>query len=273
MKTFSKILQIVSYISTILVVGVVLFIYIYFAYRSRNILNINFLLESPKGLVLGEEGGIFPAIIGSVYFSTTAVLIAFFPAICSAIYIKFYAKKRFRRFAHTLIESMASVPSIVLGLFSYTVFVYRLGFGRSIFSAGVALAIMILPFLERRFEKAFDEVDINLINASNNLGIHKYFMILRLVNRESFKEIVSAVLLCYGFAMGALAPMIFTGAVAYSDVPNSIFNPSMALPMHLYLLIAQGETQLDRAYATAFVELMLVLIFNIFAYMLTYKKK
>ena len=47
----------------------------------------------------------------------------------------------------------------------------------------------------------------------------------------------------------------------------------MALPMHLYLLIAQGETQLDRAYATAFVELMLVLIFNIFAYMLTYKKK
>ena len=261
-----------SYLSTVLIVGIVLFIYIYFGYRSKNVLNMSFLLESPRGAILGEEGGIFPAIIGSIYFSTTAVVLSFIPAICSAIYIKFYAKEIIRRLAHTLIESMASVPSIVLGLFSYTVFVYKLGFGRSIFSAGIALAIMILPFLERRFEKAFDEVDINFINASNNLGINKYYMILHLAFRESFKEIVSAILLCYGFAMGALAPMIFTGAVAYSSVPTSIFNPSMALPMHLYLLIAQGETQLDRAYATAFVELVLLLIFNLLAYILTYKK-
>lgn len=273
MKIFSKIVHIISIISTVAVVGIVLFIYIYFGYRSRNVLNLTFLLDTPKGAVLGEEGGIFPAIIGSIYFSVTAVLLSFLPAICSAIYLKFYAKNKFRKIVHTFIESMASVPSIVLGLFSYTLFVYKLGFGRSIFSAGVALGIMILPFLERRFEKAFDEVDINLINASNNLGIQKHYMILRLIYKESIREIVSAILLCFGFAMGALAPMIFTGAVAFSAVPTNIFEPSMALPMHLYLLIAQGETQLDRAYATAFVELILLFTFNLIAYALTYRKR
>lgn len=273
MKIVSKIIKYFSYISSVLIIGIVLFIYFYFAYRSRKVLNLEFIFDKPRGIVLGEEGGIFPAIIGSIMFSTTAIILAFIPAICSSIYIKFYASKKFRDFAHTLIESIASIPSIVLGLFSYSLFVYKLGFGRCILSSGIALGIMVLPFMERRIEKSFDEINVDMIEASSNMGIAKYYMITKLIIKSALPEIVSTILLCYGFAMGALAPMIFTGAVAYSSIPDSILKPSMALPMHLYLQIAQGEIQLDRAYATAFVELMVLLICNIIAYCLAESSK
>lgn len=273
MKALSKFIKIFSYICFFMVICIILYIYVYFFYRSRKVLSLEFLFDMPRGAILGEEGGIFPAIVGSIYFSLTAVIIAFFPSIATATYLKLYAKKSIKKFASGVIESIASIPSIVLGLFSYTLFVYKLSFGRSILSSGIALAIMVMPFMERRFEKAFDEVPMEYITMSNNMGINKSYMAVKLLFRVSTKEIISTILLCICFAMGALSPMLFTGAVAYASIPTSIFKPSMALPMHLYLLIQQGAGQIDRAYAVAFIELMILLIINITAYKIAYKKE
>ena len=224
-------------------------------------------------MVLGEEGGIFPAIMGSIWFSFTALLFAFVPAICAAIYVVFYLKNsKVKKFINNIFENVAAIPSIIFGLFSYAVFVYMLGFGRCIFSGGIALALMIFPFLERKIEKSFLEVDKNLLIASYNLGIDTRKTFVKIVLPQCFKEIISSVILAFLFAMSATAPILFTGGVAFATVPNSLMKPAMALPLHLYLMIAQGSSQINRAYGVAAVSLIILFLFSALAYCLSYKK-
>ena len=147
----------------------------------------------------------------------------------------------------------------MLGLFAYSFLVKGLGWGRCILSASTALAIMILPFIEVRAEKAFREIDKNLILSSYALGCPRFYTIWNIVLPACRGELVSGMILGGCYAMGATAPLIFTGAVAYSGLPTDLRKPAMALPMHLYLLVAQGETSMDMAYGTAFVMMALIL--------------
>ena len=224
-------------------------------------------------MVLGEEGGIFPAIMGSIWFSLMALIIAFLPAMGSAIYLVFYLKnKKIKRFINNIFENVAAIPSIIFGLFAYAVIVYMLGFGRCIFSGGIALALMIFPFLERKIEKSFMEIDKNMLIASFNLGINTSKTFVSIVLPQCFKEIISSVILAFLFSMSATAPILFTGGVAFATVPNSIMKPAMALPLHLYLMIAQGSSQINRAYGVAAVSLIILLMFSTLAYCLSYKR-
>lgn len=150
-------------------------------------------------------------------------------------------------------------PVHCAGAFAYSFLVRDLNLGRCIFSAGVALAVMILPFIEVRAEKAFREVPAELVRSSYSLGCSKLYTITRIVLPVCRGELVSGIILGGCYAMGATAPMIFTGAVAYAAVPDSIFSPAMALPLHLYLLVAQGSTSMDTAYGTAFVMMAMIL--------------
>ncbi len=249
-----------------LVCGVILFLFGYVFYRGAGTISVEFLTEAPKGLVLGEEGGIFPAIIGSLFFTGTAVVLGGIPAIASALYLVFYCKnKKAERLLHLVIQCISGIPSIVLGLFAYSFLVRDLNLGRCILSAGTALAIMILPFIEVRAEKAFREVPACMIQSSYALGCSRFYTITRIILPACRGELVSGIILGGCYAMGATAPMIFTGAVAYAAVPESLLSPAMALPLHLYLLLAQGATSMDTAYGTAFVMMAIILISNMLA--------
>ena len=92
MKILSKIIKYFSYISFVLLIGIIVGIFIYTVYRSIGVIDLEFIFDSPRGMVLGEEGGIFPAIMGSIWFSLMALIIAFLPAMGSAIYLVFYLK-------------------------------------------------------------------------------------------------------------------------------------------------------------------------------------
>ena len=220
-------------------------------------------MESPKGLVLGEEGGIFPAIVGSLMFTATAIILGGIPAAATALYLVFFCQNgKVEKAVHAVIQSISGIPSIVLGLFSYSFLVRDLEFGRCIFSAGVALAVMILPFIEVRAEKAFREIPDSMIQSSYSLGCSRFYTVMHIVLPACRGELISGLILGGCYAMGATAPMIFTGAVAYASVPKSILEPAMALPLHLYLLVAQGATSMDTAYGTAFVMMAIILISN-----------
>lgn len=273
MKVISKIIKYFSYISFVLLMGIIASIFIYTVYRSQGVINFEFIFDSPRGMVLGEEGGIFPAIMGSIWFSFTALILAFVPALCAAIYSVFYLKnKKAKRFISNIFENVAAIPSIIFGLFSYAVFVYMLGFGRCILSGGVSLALMIFPFLERKLEKSFLEVDKDLLIASYNLGIDIRKTFMAIVFPQCLKEIISSVILALLFAMSATAPILFTGGVAFATAPNSIMKPAMALPLHLYLMIAQGSSQINRAYGVAAVSLIILFLLSTVAYCLNFKK-
>ena len=259
-----------SFLSFLLIFSALLFFFLYIFYKGYKVISPSFLLEAPKGMVLGEEGGIFPAITGSLAFSLTALVLSGLPSLFTALFMVFYAKEdRKKESLHFFIHLLSGVPSIVLGLFSYSLFVYQLKLGRSVLSGAIALAIMIFPFMEIRMEKIFEEVPKSYLQSSESLGCSKGYTIRRLVLPYTLPELLSTMLLAFCFALGATPPILFTGGVAFAKSPTSLLSPAMALPLHLYLLLVQGGSSLSRAYGTALVMLFLLLIGNGIASLLT----
>ncbi len=255
-----------AYVGMGLVCAVILFLFLYVFFRGAGAISWDFLTKPPSGAVLGQEGGIMPAIVGSLCFTGCAVAIGSIPAIATALFLAFYCKKVWlSRIITLVVQCISGIPSIVLGLFAYSFLVRDLAWGRCILSSSMALAIMILPFIEVRAEKAFRELPAQTLQASQALGCSRLYTITHIVLPCCRGELVSGVILGACYAMGATAPMIFTGAVAYAGVPHSLLQPAMALPMHLYLLIAQGATSMGTAYGTAFVMMALILISNFLA--------
>ncbi|WP_369282921.1 phosphate ABC transporter permease PstA [Oscillibacter sp. GMB15532] len=254
-----------AYLSMALVAAVILFLFGYVFVQGGPVITWEFFTASPSGSVLGSEGGIWPAIAGSLCFTATAVVLGGIPAIATALYLVFFCQsKLLRTVIQMVIQNIAGIPSIVLGLFAYSLLVRALGLGRCVLSAGVALAIMILPFIEVRAEKAFRELPPALTQSAYALGCSKSYTIWKIVLPACRGELVSGVILGACYAMGATAPLMFTGGVAYAAMPVSLTKPAMALPLHLYLLLAQG-TSIPQAYGTAFVLMMVVLLSNFLA--------
>ena len=263
-RSFSAtLLFLYSFLSFLLIFSALLFFFLYIFYKGYKVISPSFLLDTPKGMVLGEEGGIFPAITGSLAFSLTALVLSGLPSLFTALFMVFYAKEgRKKESLHFFIHLLSGVPSIVLGLFSYSLFVYQLKLGRSVLSGAIALAIMIFPFMEIRMEKIFEEVPKTYLLSSESLGCSKSYTLRRLVLPYTLPELLSTMLLAFCFALGATPPILFTGGVAFAKSPTSLLSPAMALPLHLYLLLVQGGSSLSRAYGTALVMLFLLLIGN-----------
>ena len=261
-----KMTKLWAYVSIALVVASILFLFVYVFIRGAGTITWEFLSQPPKGAILGMEGGVWPAIVGSLCFTAVAIVLGGIPAIAAALYIVFYCEnRRIEKAFHTVIRCISGIPSIVLGRFAYSVLVRERQWGRCILSSGVALGIMILPFVEVRAEKAFQELPKAVVLSSYALGCSKRYTIMKIVLPACKGELISGLMLGGCYAMGATPPLIFTGGVAYASIPTSLMKPAMALPLHLYLLLAQGATSFDMAYGTAFVMMTIILISNLLA--------
>ena len=261
-----KMTKLWAYVSIALVVASILFLFVYVFIRGAGTITWEFLSQPPKGAILGMEGGVWPAIVGSLCFTAVAIVLGGIPAIAAALYIVFYCEnRRIEKAFHTVIRCISGIPSIVLGLFAYSFLVRELQWSRCILSSGVALGIMILPFVEVRAEKAFQELPKAVVLSSYALGCSKRYTIMKIVLPACKGELISGLMLGGCYAMGATPPLIFTGGVAYASIPTSLMKPAMALPLHLYLLLAQGATSFDMAYGTAFVMMTIILISNLLA--------
>lgn len=260
MKYTIKIWAIISFIIIIFTIS---FILTFILFKGFHSINIDFIFSNPSGIVLGKEGGIFPAIVGSIYTSFASCIISSVLGISSSIYLVFYNKNKFiNNIFDIIFQCIAGIPSIVLGLFGYSVLVLYMGFGKSILSMSITQSIMVLPFISIKIKKVLNELDFNIIYSSYSLGIGKSYTIRKIVLKEIWTEIISIITLANSLAIGATAPLIFTGAVINSPVASSIFEPSMVLPYHLYILLTQGISE-KNAYATAFILLSIVLILNL----------
>lgn len=253
-----------AYISGIFVIFTVIFIFGYIFFKGYKAISFKFLTDVPKGIILGKEGGIAPAIIGSFLSTGLACIFAGIFSLCTSIYLVFYEKNIKRiQFIHSVIKCIGGIPSIVTGLFGYTMFTLYLGLGRSVISGALTLAVMIFPVMEIRIEKSLREVNKNIINASYSLGVSKIYTIFKIAIPSAKEYIISAVLLGYSYAIGATAPVMFCMTVINSPVSFDITKPSMTLSYHLYTLLTQGISY-EMAYGTAFVLLVVILAVNIF---------
>lgn len=260
-------------VSIFFIGSVIIYIFFFiFANGGKNI-SADFIFDIPKGFPLGKEGGIFPAIVGSFYLTLIACIFASILAIATSLYTVFYCRNtKLANAIHVIVQCIAGIPSIVLGLFGYTLLVLNLGLGRSLISGGITLGIMIFPFIEVRIEKILKEIDKDLIHSSYALGIPKYYTFLKLILPIYKEDIISTITLAGGFAMGATAPIIFTGAVISAPLPQSVFSPVMALPYHLYILIGEGIS-LENAYKTAFVMMIFLLLINLLSMSFVFFRK
>lgn len=273
-KSLKDILLLLWYfLSTFLVIFIVFFIIAYVLKNGIHTINKDFLLDNPKGMPLGKEGGIFPAIVGSLLLMFISSITASILGIATVVYLTLYNKnKKIDGIIHIIIHSISGIPSIVLGLFGYSFLVFFLDLGVSLLAGAITLSIMIFPYIEVVTEKAIEEVDKKLIVSSYSLGIDKTYTFFKIILPQCIEEIVSGIMLSGGFAMGATAPIMLTSAVISAPTPDSIMSPVMALSYHLYILISQGIS-MENAYGTAFVLMSILIILNFLSMLIVRRRR
>lgn len=231
--------------------------------RGGSAISWEFLTAMPRNRMV--EGGIFPAILGTVYLVAGTVLVALPVGILAAVYLSEYARQgSLTRAIRLAIVNLAGVPSIVYGLFGYGVFVLLLKLGASIAAGSLTLALLALPLVITATEEALRSVPKSFREASLALGATRFQTIWRVILPGALPGILTGAILSIGRAAGETAPILFTAAVFYQrDLPHSILSPVMALPYHLYILSTQvPDAPLKLQWGTALVLLLVVLAAN-----------
>lgn len=249
----------------VVILGLILGFIIYHGYSA---ISWEFLTTFPdEGMT---AGGIFPAIVGTLYLIFGSIVFAFPIGLLSGIYINEYLKDSWwKRFLRSMTDNLAGIPSIVFGLFGMALFVNTLEFGDSIIAGSLTLGLMVLPVIIRTTEEALKSVDNSFRLGSYALGATKLQTIRKVVLPIAFPNIVTGLILSVSRVSGETAPILFTGATYFlGHLPNSIFEQFMALPYHLYVLTTSGtnlEESRPIAYGTALVLISIVLFVNLLA--------
>lgn len=258
------------WLSGLLMLLLLLVIFAYLFLKGAKVLSLEFITQSPKGLLLGIEGGIFPAITGTLSLVTIATTCATIPALLTAIYLAEYSPPGKLTTSITLfIQCMVGIPSILIGLFGYACCVVYMGFGISLLSGSLTLAIMMFPTLVVMMKNSLLAVPSEYRLLTTALGLSRWYVLRRVILPMALPGVSSAILLAMGYAIGATAPIMVTAAVISAKGDLHLFHPVMALPYHLYILFSQNIS-LDNAYGTALFLVLLLLTFNLLAGLIRY---
>lgn len=277
-KTSEKIAFALLALSILIVVGFVVVILGYIIYNGYSALSIDFLTQMPKRMM--TQGGIYPAIIGTVFLIIGSMAAAIPVGIMSAIYLNEYAgENRVTWLIEMAINNLAGTPSVVFGLFGLALFVKYLNFRPSLLSASLTLSLLALPIIIRSSEEALLAVPNEYRESSLALGVSKWQTIRHVVLPAAIPGIITGTILSIGRVAGETAPILLTGAAYYLPrLPDSIYSQFMALPYHLFVLATAG-TNIAKTrsiqYGTALVLLIIVLGLNIIAVLIRrhYRKK
>jgi phosphate transport system permease protein len=224
-------------------------------------LSWEFLTQPP--LDSGRAGGIFPAIVGTLYLVAGAIAIALPLGVGAAIFLVEYTREsRVTRLIRTGVDLLNGTPSIVFGLFGFAFIVLYLGAGVSMIAGQITLALMVLPTIIRTTEESLKNIPHSLREGSLALGASRWQTISKVVLPPAVPGIVTGAILSIGRAAGETAPIMFTAVVFSSRfLPNSVFQPVMALPYHLFILATNVPGSSTNKYGTALVLLLLVVGF------------
>ena len=265
-RLFQNIAFFFLFLSTLLIIIPVFLILIVIVKNGVSALSWQFLSAYPRmGM---RAGGIFPAILGTIYLVVGTFVISLPIGILAAIYLSEYARDNgFKRVIEVAIVNLAGVPSVVYGLFGLGLFVTFLKFGASILSGSLTLAIMSLPVIITASRESLGTVPQSFREVSLSLGATRWQTIRRAVLPNALPGILTGTILALSRAAGETAPILFTVAAFYLPrLPHSIFDQCMALPYHLYVISTQvPNVKPSIQYGTALVLILLVLSMNIVA--------
>jgi phosphate transport system permease protein len=238
----------------------------YIAIQGGGAISWDFLTGFPHDGM--RQGGIMPAIVGTFYLTVGTAIFSVPLGIAAAIYLAEYASDNWlTRIIRIAIINLSGIPSVVYGLFGLGLFVLFLKFGTSILSASLTLSIMTLPVIISTAEEALRAVPQSFRTVSISLGATRWQTISRIILPEALPGIITGVILGLERAAGETAPILFTGAAFFLPrLPRSVFDATMALPYHLFVISTQvPEMPFQIQYGTALVLIVFVLGMNIIA--------
>ena len=212
------------------------------------------------------EGGAYHAIIGTLYVTGIASLIAIPLGIFTAIYLVEYGGGRAKRAITLLVDVMTGIPSIVAGLFAYTLFLVLFGPGyKSALIGGIALAVLITPVVVRSVEEMLRLVPNELREAAYALGVPKWLTIVKVVLRTAIAGITTGVMIAIARVIGETAPLLITVGITNAVNYDAFDGRIATLPVYVYRQYAQGGVSEYRAWAGALTLIIIVMLLNLVA--------
>ena len=246
----------------IVTTAVLVVIIAFVAVNGLPVMSLDFIFGWPEGV--NAEGGIFPTIVSTLYVTALAMLICTPIAVLAAVYLAEYAKQgRLVTFIRYAADTLSSVPSIVMGLFGYAMFVEAMGFGLSMLSAALALALMMMPIVMRTTEEAIHAVPRYIRWGAYGLGATKWQVVSKIVLPSAFPRIATGIVLAIGRAIGETAVVLYTMGQAI-NLPLTPLDSGRPMTIHLYQLANEG-INMQAAYGTALLLMLMILAFNLFA--------
>jgi phosphate transport system permease protein len=251
--------------AAVLVIVLLLSILVYIL--SKGIPNITWQFLSQIPSDMGRSGGILSTIIGTLSVTLVATIVATPLGVCTAFYLTEYTRESIvTKIIRFSAESLAGIPSIVYGLFGFLFFVVYLHLGWSILSGGLTLAVMILPTIIRTSEEAIRGVPPMYREVSFSLGGTKWQTMIKALIPSALPGIATGIILSIGRCVAETAAVILTAGSALR-IPTSLFSPTRTMAVHFYILAREGIS-MERAFGTAALLIILILIINIGANLL-----
>ncbi len=250
---------------TAITIFVLLFIIIYILAHGIGNVTWSFLTEPSRRM--GREGGILPMILGTLFVTGLAVLIAAPVGVLTTIFLTEYTREsKLTSVIRFGADCLAAIPSIIFGLFGFVFFVVVLHMGFSIISGAMTLALMVLPTIIRTSEEAIRAVPAVYREVSYGLGSTRWQMVTRVVLKSALPGIGTGIVLSIGRCVSETAAVMLTAGSALR-MPHSPFESSRTLSLHFYILSREGIS-MENAYATASVLIIAILAINVIAYLL-----
>ncbi|MBP8998190.1 MAG: phosphate ABC transporter permease PstA [Anaerolineaceae bacterium] len=255
-------LRLITAFTAIPIIGLVIYIVV----KGAPAISWEFLSAAPTNGM--RDGGILPAIIGTIYLTLGTAIFSVPLGILAGIYLAEYASENlWTRLIRIAIINLAGIPSVVYGLFGLGLFVIFLKLGTSILAASLTLSIMTLPTIISTTEEALRSVPNSFRVVSTSLGASKWQTVRQITLPQALPGIITGVILGLERAAGETAPILFTGATFFlPQLPSSPLDPTMALPYHIYVISTQiPGMPIQIQYGTVVVLLIFVLGMNVIA--------
>lgn len=280
-KKIDRIATSIFYIISVFIVALLGAFIIYILYKGGSMLKPSFLFGNPK--LTGTGGGIAPQLFNSFYMLVVSLIITVPIGVGAGIYLAEYAKQgALLNFIRMSLETMSSLPSIVIGMFGLLVFVNMANWGYSIIAGALSVSILNIPSMTRISESAIIAASKRVKEASLGLGATKWQTISKLTVPTAMGEILTGIILSAGRIFGEAAAFLYTAGLSSKNLnfneislsgsrsAFSLFRPAETLAVHIWKLNSEGivPDAAQIANGTAAVLIIAVLLFNIGARLL-----